>query len=201
MPLVGLCLATPVLANGLYRWTDSTGHVQYGDAPPPGAVHVQRLSSSAQALDLSKAMPSLNDVRTSQPPSATVIPPDVTLVLFVTDCGEVCQLAKGFMRERGLQYREIDPKADDASRDAFLKASPNSVVPTLQIQKANGEVASVNGYNSNQWYESLKKVGVSFPAPGKLILPSGASGTVGTSATGAPANPGGASGALASGTR
>lgn len=187
VPLLGLCLASPVLASGLYRWTDSAGRVQYGDAPPPGAHQVQRLrATTAEVLDASKA-PALSEVRAATPSSAAVVPPDVTLVLFVTDCGEVCQLAKGFMGERSLAYREIDPKADDASREAFLKASPNSVVPTLQIQKANGESTSVNGYNSNQWYESLKKVGVTFPAPGKLIVPGSSGAAVATAASGTPA--------------
>lgn len=184
VPLLGLCFVTPTLANGLYRWIDASGHVAYGDAPTPGARQVQPLrASSGTALDTGKA-PSLDSVRAAQAPAATVLPPDVTLALFITDCGEVCQLAKSFMNERGLPYREIDPRADDASREAFLKASPSSVVPTLQIQKANGEVTSVSGYNSNQWYESLKKVGVSFPAPGKMVMPGGASNSVGASSPG-----------------
>lgn len=175
VPLLGWCVAVPALANGLYRWVDATGHVVYGDAPSPGAHRVQQLRPASGMAMETGAAPSLASVRAVRASSVTTLPPDVTLVLFVTDCGEVCRLAKGFMDERGLPYREIDPRSDDASRDAFLKASPNSVVPTLLIQKANGETTAVNGYNSNQWYESLKKVGAVFPTPGKMVVPAGAS--------------------------
>ncbi|MFQ5574940.1 MAG: glutaredoxin family protein [Terriglobia bacterium] len=62
--------------------------------------------------------------------------------LFTSPTCPYCVLVKSFLRDRGVDYRELDVRADDGLRTQMIEVSGQMGVPVVE---AHGQV--VVGYN------------------------------------------------------
>lgn len=138
----------------VYRWVDKGGKVSYSDLPPP----VDAKDPQQQKLG------SANLVDTSGPSySAQKAARDAPVTLYTSiDCAAECQLARDFLKQRGISYQEKPLKSLDDSR-AFKKStgSDELLVPTLLV----GSVAS-KGFEAGNWNGLLESAG--YPSAGRL---------------------------------
>jgi len=152
--LGALLAASPATqAQTSYRWTDKDGQVNYSDLPPP-----------ADARDVQqKKLGPANLVDTSGPSySAQKAAQDAPVALYTSvDCAAECQLARDFLKRRGISYGEKVVKSLDDAR-AFKKAAgaDELVVPTLLV----GTVAN-KGFEENSWNKLLDAAG--YPPAGR----------------------------------
>jgi glutaredoxin len=146
-----LALALPALAQ--YRWIDSTGRVNYGDAPPSDARNVSRIDGGARneskdptggiAFELRQAMATF----------------PITLYT-APDCG-ACDAARVWLRSRGAPYQEIVVETDVEAEELKRRVGTTSV-PVMTL----GRTPHV-GFKEASWAVSLKAAGY----PEQIVLP------------------------------
>lgn len=86
-------------ASELYRWVDERGVVSYSDRPPPAAAtKSQKLKGKANVVEVDKESYELKQAKTLSPVS-----------LYVTACGQICDQATDFLKQRGIPYTTKDP--------------------------------------------------------------------------------------------
>lgn len=95
-----LCLGTGLAAAGqMYRWVDERGVVQYSDQPPPKARKAQTLKPRGNVVEVDKEGYEMRRAREKNP-----------VLLYVTDCGEPCDLARDFLDQRKIPYSRKNPQ-------------------------------------------------------------------------------------------
>ncbi len=142
--LLVLCLsAIPVGAGQMYRWVDDRGQVHYSDQPPPKARKAETIKPRANVVEADKEGYALRRARESNP-----------VVLFVTDCGEPCDLARDFLTQRKIPYSRKNPQ--NVPEDAVeLKQLAGALeVPVLKV---GGKHAK--GYDPAAWEGLLSAAG------------------------------------------
>ena len=146
-----LAVALPALAQ--YRWTDSTGRVNYGDAPPSDARNVSRIDGGGRTeskdptggigYDLRKAMATF----------------PITLYT-APDCG-ACDTARVWLRTRGAPYQEIVVETDVEAEELKRRVGTTSV-PVMTL----GRTPHI-GFGEASWSVALSAAGY----PAQIVLP------------------------------
>lgn len=136
----------PVLADNLYRWVDSTGHVHYGDVPPIDAQQLQerRFDAPASAVTGDDAL-SFGMRRAKH---------RFPVTLYVADnCKEPCQQARAFLNQRHIPFVEKRLVTKDEI-DAFKQKSGSDTTPTLSVGND-----WLKGFLAEDWQDELDAVG------------------------------------------
>lgn len=143
--LLALACGVEAQAGDLYRWVDRSGQVHYADQPPPpGSGKVTRMGTPAAPGGADEA--------------AAVRP---AVVLYSASCGEPCDQAAGYLRQRGVPFtlKNVDQNADYAGE--LFKRTGAYEVPVLYV----GETVQ-RGYSPPVWDKMLEMAGYAAkPAP------------------------------------
>jgi glutaredoxin len=149
--LMGL-LATPVLAQGVYRIVGPDGRVTFSDQPPPaGAAPAQPLPLNATGGNANAPLPfELRRVAGRYP---------VTLYTS-SDCAP-CNSGRNLLNSRGVPYVE---KTVNTSQDAeaLKRLSGEASLPFLTIGNQ-----PIKGYSDAEWTQFLDAAGY----PKQSVLP------------------------------
>lgn len=71
--------------------------------------------------------------------------------LFITQGCAYCFVLKDFLKQRGIEFEEIDVASDKKAREEMIKKSGQMSVPVVEI---NGEI--VKGFDRKKIVELLK---------------------------------------------
>lgn len=143
--------ASPSLAQ--YRWTDPSGQVNYGDAPPGEAKNVTRVDGRARVegadptggipFELRKAMSTL----------------PITLYT-APDCGP-CENARIWLRQRGTPYQEVVVETESDAAELKRRVGTTSV-PVMTL----GRTPHL-GFKEGAWSAAISAAGY----PAQIVLP------------------------------
>lgn len=112
----------------VYKWTDSTGKVHYGDRPPEDAnkqelrIRVPSYDGPVQVRDWASV------IRTTAatPPSARAI------TMYSTDwCGH-CKNARSYFAAQGIRFTEVNVEKSESGRKEY-EALGGGGVPLIQV--------------------------------------------------------------------
>lgn len=154
-----VCAALPAgsQAQTTHRWVDRDGRVTYSDQPPPPRV--------LRAEEMKLGTP--NSIAASGPDYATRrASQDSPVTLYSGgDCGAECALARDFLKQTGVPYREKTIKtAEDAAAFRSATGSEELSVPTLLVG-----TAAHKGYEDGAWRKLLTAAG--YPLAGARPAP------------------------------
>lgn len=148
-----LLLLTALPASAQYRWVDSNGRVNYGDAPPPDAKNLSRMDgrpntdpgspSSGVPFELRKAMQTF----------------PVTLYTAL-DCPP-CESARNWLRQRSVPYQEIVVDTEVDAEELKRRVGTTSV-PVMTL----GRTPHL-GFKESAWSLALNAAGY----PAQIVLP------------------------------
>ncbi len=147
-----MAAALPALAQ--YRWTDPSGRVNYGDAPPPDAKNLSRVDGRARAEggDLSGGIPfELRKAMSTLP---------ITLYTAL-DC-DPCESARAWLRQRNVPFQEIVVDTEVDAEEMKRRMGTTSV-PVMAL----GRTPHL-GFRESAWTLALNAAGY----PEKIFLPS-----------------------------
>jgi len=89
-------------AGELYRWVDERGAVSYSDQPPPpSAKKAQKLKGKSNVVEVDKDSYDLKQAKSLSP-----------VTLYATACGQFCDQATDFLKQRGIPYTPKDPSKE-----------------------------------------------------------------------------------------
>jgi glutaredoxin len=155
-------------AQAQYKWTERDGSVSYGDQPPRGALHVERLSPSSGASEAADPLIGLPfEIRRAAK--------DFPVVLYVhADCPP-CDDARGFLKRRAIPFSERTvATAEDFA--AYQRLGGGQQFPAVAIGRQ-----LLRGYEPNTWSDALLGAGYpqgtplprnwQWPAPAPLVPP------------------------------
>jgi len=113
-----LCISAAAHAQ-VYKWTDSTGKLHYGDRPPQD-VRKEELKIGVQSFDAPPMIERAADVirRPAKVDAGAKREPAGLTMYATTWCG-YCRRARAYFAERGIAYREVDVEASDANQKEF----------------------------------------------------------------------------------
>jgi len=144
--LVLMLLAGPSLVFGanLYRWVDAEGKVHYTDQPPPvSAKNVQQKDFGGNVIE-GDQMPYATQMAAKRYP----------VVLYASNCGEACNLAREHLKKRGIPYTAKNPETP-ADSEALKKLIGGLEVPVLVV----GNTSPQKGYEAGAWDAALDAAG------------------------------------------
>ncbi len=137
-------IATTASAQTVYRWTDANGRVIYSDQPPPpGAKEASERNVRGNSIQNNEASLASGDAQKKNP-----------VTLFVSECGESCDAAKGFLNKRGIPHTVIDPTRSAELNKKFRDETGGNVIPVIKI----GE-RKLSGWNEANWSGALDSAG------------------------------------------
>ena len=144
--LSGVCglllgvLAMSAEAEGVYRWTDSSGKIQFSDRPPANreAAPVRiREQSFGGAGSVARG-------GTSQ---------GCRIRMFVTQSCGYCRKARAYLNARGQTFQEIDVEQDAEGRAEFRRLGGKGV-PVILVGEQR-----MDGYGEGRLEAMLKTAG------------------------------------------
>lgn len=151
--LVVTLLVASLPAFAQYRWVDSAGRVNYGDAPPPDAKNLSRMdgrpatdpgaAAGGMPFELRKAMQTF----------------PVTLYTAL-DCGP-CESARTWLRQRNVPYQEIVVDTDVDAEELKRRVGTTSV-PVMTL----GRTPHL-GFKEAAWSLAMSAAGY----PAQIVLP------------------------------
>jgi len=146
--------AASVSAQQMYRYVDADGRVVYTDRPPPpNARQVEQKNLRGNVIETGDTPLATREAQQRNP-----------VTLFVFDCGELCDRAKGLLNRRGVPHELLDTtNADNAER--LKKASGGLEVPVLQVGSR-----ILKGLDESQWQAALDQAGYPRTPPLKAAL-------------------------------
>lgn len=111
---LALLLALPALGQ-VYKWTDSTGKVHYGDRPPEDAkkqelrIRIPSYDGPVEVRDWGAVL------RRKAAPGGGL----ASITMYSTDwCGH-CKNARAYFASKGISYRELDVEKSDSARREY----------------------------------------------------------------------------------
>lgn len=144
-------MASPLVAQ--YRWTDSGGQVNYGDAPPADAKNVSRVDGRprAEGNDPTGGIPfELRKAMSAFPITLYTAP----------DCSP-CETARAWLRRRGAPYQEVLVETDVDAEELKRRVGTTSV-PVLTL----GRTPQL-GFKEGAWAAAINAAGY----PAQIVLP------------------------------
>jgi len=148
LALVLFCsvIACTAGAAEMYRWVDKDGKVHYSDSPPPPtAEQVEQKNIGAGSTVGGDEMPYATRVAAKNFP----------VTLYVSDCGEACNLARQHLAKRGIPYTPKNPATNQADSEALKKLIGAPQVPVLVV----GNASPLKGYDQGSWDAALDAAG------------------------------------------
>jgi glutaredoxin len=139
-------LSLPALAQ-VYKWTDSTGKVHYGDQPPEDTA-TQRVKVDIRSYDGPVQVTDWAAIIRKKSPSAAA--PQSIVMYSTTWCGH-CKRARSFFAANGIRYNDIDVEASEAGRREFAELGGGGV-PLILV---NGK--AMRGFSEASMRALLKK--------------------------------------------
>jgi glutaredoxin len=111
---IALLLGLPAFAQ-VYKWTDSTGKVHYGDRPPEDAkkqelrIRIPSYDGPVEVRDWGAVLR-----RKAAPGGGSA-----SITMYSTDwCGH-CKNARRYFASKGISYRELDVEKSDSGRREY----------------------------------------------------------------------------------
>lgn len=148
--ILPLLCATSVTAGQLYRWVDERGVVHYSDqSPPPKARQVESLRPRANVVEVDKEGYETKRARETNP-----------VLLYVTDCGEPCDLARAFLDQRKIPYSRKNPQTVPEDAVELKRLAGALEVPVIQVGSRYHK-----GFDPAAWEALLITAGYPMRAP------------------------------------
>ena len=139
-------------AGQLYRWVDSTGRVTYSDQPPP--------ANTKQVQDMGKKG-TRSTPETAQSGMETLVAKDKhPVTLYANACGEICDKAEAYLKQRNIPYARKDPTKDKEAAEEIRKMTGVLEVPVIRVGKTH-----LKGFDASSWGSVLDAAG--YPSPVK----------------------------------
>lgn len=145
LALVAATLSTATAQ--VYKWTDSTGKVQYGDRPPDDAKKSQ-LKIDASSYEGPVQVTDWGAILRRKSPGPTRA---YAITMYSTSWCVHCKRARSYFAANGIRYNEVDVEASEAGRQEF-KALGGGGVPLIVV----GEKA-MRGFDEQRMSALLKK--------------------------------------------
>lgn len=131
LALVICAIAAGTALADVYKWTDPSGRVIYGDKPPEDSkaqqvkIDVRSYEGPVEVTDWGAI------VRRKSPQAASS---SASITMYSTKWCPYCKKAKAYFASRGLQYHEIDIEASDAARREYKELGGKGV-PLIFVGK------------------------------------------------------------------
>ena len=142
-----LVLALPA-GGQVYKWTDSSGKLNYSDKPPADAkaseLKVDAVGSYEGPPQVDKWASVIRGSAASRPPDAK------TLTMYSTTWCGYCKKARAYLAANSIPYKEIDIEATPENRAQF-KAYGGKGVPMFILGEQR-----LRGFNEAKIGEFLK---------------------------------------------
>lgn len=139
-----VALTATVAAQTVYRWTDANGRVQYSDQPPPpGAKDAQERNVKGSSIQNNEVSLASSDAQKKNP-----------VTLYISECGDSCDQAKGYLNRRGIPHTVVDPTRSAELNKKFRDETGGSVVPVLRIGERR-----LSGWSESNWASALDSAG------------------------------------------
>lgn len=119
-----LCLgASLAVAGQIYRWVDERGVTHYTDQPPPPkARQAKAVKLGENVVETDKEGYEMRRAREKNP-----------VLLYVTDCGKPCDLARNFLDQRKIPYSQKDPQKVPEDAIELRKLVGGLQVPVIKV--------------------------------------------------------------------
>ena len=121
LALLAACLAVAFSAGAqVYKWTDSTGKIHYGDSPPQDAKTSQVKVDAVSSYEGPPQVDNWAAVIRSAPGERPRAKPDPkTLTMYSTTWCGFCKRARAYLAAKKIPYREVDIEASKPNNDQF----------------------------------------------------------------------------------
>lgn len=116
----GALIATGAQAGKLYKWVDADGNVSYQDKAPPednGKVEHKELGKEKSA----------------KPEGLDELAERVPVVLYAIPKCSPCDLARNYLKARGVPFADKDASTDVAVQADLRKRAGSLSVPTIAV--------------------------------------------------------------------
>ena len=154
MRLLVLALAVALVAPAhaaMYKWVDAQGRVQYSDTPPP---------PNARKAEEHKVVP--NTIQTTGAPFAVQEAAKRNpVILWTSDCGELCTRARDYLARRGVPHSVRNPSRQSEQAVWKQVSGGDNSIPLLVI----GASQKLKGFDEGQWSAALDSAGYPRSAP------------------------------------
>jgi glutaredoxin len=130
---IALLVASPALAQ-VFKWTDPSGKVHYGDRPPEDA-RKQELKISIPSYDGPVQVRDWSAVLGRKTPPASGAAAASVTMYSTSWCGH-CKNARRFFASKGIAYRDIDVENSPEARREFKQLGGSGVPLILVGSKA-----------------------------------------------------------------
>lgn len=143
--LILAAIAASAIGAEMYRWVDEKGVVNYTRYPPPANIKkVETRNLGSNTVQTSDGSYSLQQAVKNFP-----------VTLYATDCGDLCNSARGHLQKRGVPFNEKNPTAPKEI-DEFKKLSGGGMeIPLLIV----GSLKTIKGYLASDWDATLDQAG------------------------------------------
>jgi glutaredoxin len=115
---LAMAMSVPAAAQ-VYKWTDSTGKVHYGDRPPDDArnaplkLPVTSYDGPVKVTDWAAI------IRRKPPPQARAEARAHAVTLYSATWCVHCKRARSYFNANGIRFNEVDVEATEAGRNEF----------------------------------------------------------------------------------
>lgn len=120
LTIAGALIATGAQAGKLYKWVDADGKVSYQDKAPPAD------DGKVEQKDLGKE-------KTAKPERLDELAERVPVVLYAVPKCSPCDLARNYLKARGVPFADKDASADTAVQAELRKRAGSLSVPTIAV--------------------------------------------------------------------
>ncbi len=144
MTRIALCVlllaCSAVQAGDLYRWVDERGAVSYSDRPPPpSAKQAQKIKGKANVVEVDKESYALKQAKSLSP-----------VTLYNTACGQYCDQATDFLKQRGVPYTAKDPASEPEIAVELKQLTGAVEVPVIVVGGSH-----FKGFEATTWNRML----------------------------------------------
>ncbi len=141
---IALCLTLlacgSALAGDVYRWVDQHGKVHYSDQPPPpSAKKAEKFKGKSNVIEVDKESYGLRQARNLSP-----------VVLYVSDCGQICDQATDFLNQRDVPFSRRDPSSEPEIAMELKKLTGATDVPVIVVGSSH-----FKGFEAVTWNRLL----------------------------------------------
>ena len=145
--------AVSAQAQTAYRWIGRDGQVNYSDQPPPPDAKDPSQAPLGAPNLVDTGGPSYSEKR-----AARIFP----VILYTgADCVAECQLARDYLKRRGVPYREqLVKSVADAAALEQATGSKVLMVPTILVGKTARQ-----GFEAGAWDQLLESAGYPLQGP------------------------------------